>query len=370
MQKQCSSIQSDTPVRRSASDATVGGVTFSRRAGFYFTPARILPHPCGHEIPDSAQCPNSVTAVTTIPEETLSSAYQPPLPDGPTTLHRRRYLPHLGEPPYPTALLLPPDVFIAEYGDQGVPSELWATEDLRNAGFMVFQVDHRLAPPNKLPDQTTDGHAPDQTDDLKRQILAALADPQCNGSIYLVGGSAGGTLVLWAALDPAAGAVTGWDESVRAHIKAVVSLSGPTHFCNLDNPGHIPQNAIDKFRDTLDNYVDLDDGTVCGQGDPLEKLDHASPYWLVTHGATSNPPPIRLYATNGDTVPYAQEDDMFTALKTHFGQIFDVIEYRMTYSYSDKNRHAYTYWHSKNDDPFGGNTCVSQQVIDFLQENP
>lgn len=223
-----------------------------------------------------------------------------------------------------------------------------------------------------LPKQRTDGHAPAQTDDLKRQILAALADPQCNGSIYLIGGSAGGTLALWVALDPAAGAVTGWNESVRAHIKAVVSLSGPTNFCDLMNPGNIPQNKIDRFRDILNNYVDLPEGTTCdgNPGDPEEKLNHASPFWLVTHGATSNPPPIRLYATNGDTVPWQQEEDMFQALQTQFPAL-DVFKYRMTFAYGTMNSHAYTYWHSINDDPFGGgNECISQQVINFLQAHP
>ncbi|MEO7167919.1 MAG: hypothetical protein ABI016_12915 [Chthoniobacterales bacterium] len=301
-----------------------------------------------------------------MPEETLDCAYQPP--DGCETLHRFRFLPHLGEAPYPTVLMLPPDVFTADYGDRGVPSELWATEDLRNAGFMVFQVDHRLAPPLKLPDQTSEGHAPDQTDDLKRQILAALADPQCDGTIYLVGGSAGGTLALWVALDSAAGAVTGWNESVRAHIKAVVSLSGPTNFCNLMNPGNIPPNAITRFQNTLDNYVDLPDGTGC-DADPQQKLNHASPYWLVTNGATSSPPPIRLYTTDGDTVPYAQEDDMYIALHTRFPAL-DLVKYRMSYKYTDPNHHAYTYWHSVNDDLNGGNECVSQQVINFLQAHP
>jgi pimeloyl-ACP methyl ester carboxylesterase len=85
------------------------------------------------------------------------------------------------------------------------------------------------------------GYAPEQTDDLKRQILAALADPQCNGNIYLVGGSAGGTLALWCALDPAAGAVSGWNETARSHIKAIVSFSGPTQFCDWSNPGIIPR---------------------------------------------------------------------------------------------------------------------------------
>ena len=265
-------------------------------------------------------------------------------------------------------LMLPPDVFMAEYGFRGVSSELWATEDLRNAGFMVFQVNHRLVT-NKLPGQQTSGEAPAQTDDLKRQILAALADPQCNGSIYLIGGSAGGTLVLWAGLDSAAGAVTGWNESVRAHIKAVVSLSGPTDFCDMDsNPGGIPPNALERFGDILDNYVGLDPGTDC-EHDPDQKLNHASPAWLVANGATSNPPPIRLYATNGDSVPYAQENDMFDALDTRFPSL-DLKKFRMSYQYEDPNHHAYTYWHSINDDLNGGNECVSQQVINFLQAHP
>ena len=266
-------------------------------------------------------------------------------------------------------LMLPPDVFMAEYGFRGVSSELWATEDLRNAGFMVFQVNHRLVT-NKLPGQVTDGHAPAQTDDLKRQILAALADPQCNGSIYLVGGSAGGTLVLWAGLDPAAGAVTGWNESVRAHIKAVVSLSGPTTFCDLE--GDIPQNKLDRFRDILDAYVGLDEGTTCQTSSNAEvKLSHASPSWLVANGATSNPPPIRLYATLGDTVPWQQKQDMFDALQTRYGFAYDVVKYRMSFEFGAINAHAYTYWHSENDDPNGGNDeCISQQVTNFLQAHP
>jgi hypothetical protein len=122
------------------------------------------------------------------------AAHQPPLPDEPTTLHRYRFLPPGAGPynQYPTVLTLPPDLFHLECGDHGVPSERGATYDLQQAGFLVFQIDHRLAPPNQLPGQHTNGEAPAQTDDVKRQILAALADSQCNGSIYLVGGSGAG----------------------------------------------------------------------------------------------------------------------------------------------------------------------------------
>ncbi len=39
----------------------------------------------------------------------------------------------------------------------------------------------------------------------------------------------------------------------------------------------------------------------------------------------------------------------------------------MSYQYTDRNQHAYTYWHSLNDDPNGAIECVSEEVINFLQ---
>ena len=127
-------------------------------------------------------CPANNQPLFTV-EETLAHVYQPP--DG-DILHRIRFTPTTGTlPPWPTVLMFPPDVFNLEYGDHGVPKERAATYDLQHAGFLVFQVDHRLAPPGRLTGQNPypSGEAPDQTDDAKRQFLAALADPQCNGSI-------------------------------------------------------------------------------------------------------------------------------------------------------------------------------------------
>jgi acetyl esterase/lipase len=180
------------------------------------------------------------------------------------------------------------------------------------------------------------------------------------------GGSAGGTLALWCALDPTTGAVMGWDETARAHIKAVVSFSGPTNFCDWSNPGNIPPDALTKFEDDLDNYVKLPSQTDCDH-DPNQNLAHASPYWLVTNGATSNPPPIMLYSTQGDPVPYSQADDMFNALITRYGGTVEVHEYRMNYPYGDPHDHAFKYWHAINNDPNSDGQCVSQEVINFLQ---
>jgi acetyl esterase/lipase len=204
--------------------------------------------------------------------------------------------------------MFPPDVFYAEYGDNGVPSERVATRDLQQAGFLVFQVDHRLAPPGKLTGQTSTGRAPQQTDDAERQILAALADSQCNGSIYLVGGSAGGCLALWCGVDSANSAVSGWDNNARLKIKAVVSLSGVTDPSNWNHRG-ISDADYEDFEFRVDKYVGL---TYPAYN--YATLYAASPVSLITDGATSSPP-VELFASQYDSVSYVQQDEMYTALQ-------------------------------------------------------
>ena len=277
-----------------------------------------------------------------------------------------RFAPAPGfDPPYPTVLMVPPDVFEnSDITDGGEPHEQQASHDLQFAGFLVFQVETRLSPPGTLPGQTDSGVAPAQTDDLKRQILAAINDPQCNGIIYLVGGSAGGCLALWVALDPAS-TVSGWDETARAHIKAVVSLSGPTNFCDWSDDDNIPANKLTQFQDDLDEYVGLDDGTKCTD-DMGSVLEHASPYWLVTNGATSNPPPIMLYTTVGDHVPYYDADDMLSILHSQFPSLV-VEKWTMSYTYGSGYEHAFNYWHAVNDAIGSDGACVSEEVINFLQ---
>jgi len=240
--------------------------------------------------------------VSPMNEETLDPLYQPYPAGTPAVLARYRFAPdpsHYPGPTYPTVLMLPPNIFRDDkITDEGEPHEQQASYDLQQQGFLVFQVDTRLAPPGHLPNQldTDKGYAPEQTDDLKRQILAALNDPlhQCNGNIYLVGGSSGGTLALWCALDPAS-TVSGWDEDTRSHIKAVVSLSGPSQFCDFMDPdGGIPTDVLTDFEHDLENYVHLPYSSgsqapcdpACDFGAVNCALDQASPAWLVTNGAT------------------------------------------------------------------------------------
>jgi len=141
-------------------------------------------------------------------------------------------------------------------------------------------------------------------------------------------------------------------------------MSGPTDFCDWNDPGGIPQEALIRFEMDLDNYVNLPFPTDCDH-DPGQKLNRASPYWLVTNGATSNPPPIILYSTTGDRVPNTQATDMLNALRSQFPSLY-VEKYKMTYDYGSQHDHACKYWHALNNDPTSDGQCVSQEVIAFL----
>jgi pimeloyl-ACP methyl ester carboxylesterase len=261
--------------------------------------------------------------------------------------------------------MVPPNIFKNDHIiDDGEPNERHASYNLQFAGFLVFQVETRLAPPVHLPNQldTDKGYAPEQTDDLKRQILAALADTQCNGSIYLVGGSAGGCLALWCALDSATGAVTGWNDTVRQKIKAVVSLSGVTRLCDWMNPGNIPHDELIRFEMDLDNYVGL-------QQNPPDQncsvLDPASPYTIVSTATSS--PPVLLYATIKDPMPYEQMNVMYQILIDTFGNPpGKFTKYLLP---DTTGLHAFNYWHTQNPNVTPSD-CVSHQVITFLQANP
>jgi hypothetical protein len=234
--------------------------------------------------------PMTDTQATLGPEETLDSSFWS---GDETMLKRYRFRPPAPySSPYPTVLLIPPAEFKGA-DDGGVTSERWASYDLQQAGFLVFQVEHRLAPPGYIDgqphgsdqDQTDrppeSGRPPEQTDDIKRQILAALDDTDCNQSIYLVGGSSGASHALWVALDSASGAVTRWDNNVRLRIKAVVGLSGIYDLGSRDYGGQIFQAGT--YVDIIENYTNT----------------HLMMQWYGTQEAAS---PMTLIA-NASSIP-------------------------------------------------------------------
>lgn len=289
-------------------------------------------------------------------EETLATAYQPIAydPADYTKLHRIRFVPDpaiWGSGPYPTVVSIHPGEF--RYGDDhGEPHQRMATKDLTDAGFLVFQIEYRLAPDGLLTGQhkhdTTaagiaSGRPPQQTNDVKQEILAALADTQwCNQKIFLIGGSVGHG--LFAALDPNP-TVPGWSSTTLTKIKAVVGLS---NVCDLSlrvaPTGQTFINDVQNYTNTTDNFVGL------------EYQYSVSPIARVA--GANNIPPIRLYASQLEHVVIpAQSENMRNALLTHDPNA-DVIWYEIMGS-----EHAFNYWHTINDIT---GQCVSAEVISFL----
>ena len=222
-----------------------------------------------------------------------------------------------GPGPYPTVLTIHAGGFRSQ-DDHGSGHQRVADGDLVAAGFLVFSIEYRLAPDGLLfgqhvhddtPLGIASGRPPQQSNDVKQQILAARADSQCDGTIFLLGGSAGGTHALWAALDPNA-TVPGWSSATFP--KAVVGLSG-VYDLPLRTPPPPPQfiNDVQNYTNTTDNFIGL------------EAQYSASPVSYV-YMATNQTAPVRLYATDGDPVPHQQAEEVAPLLQN---QGVDVIEY-------------------------------------------
>jgi acetyl esterase/lipase len=172
-------------------------------------------------------------------------------------------------------------------------TETQTDQDLVCAGFCVFDIEYRLAPPGKVPGQGRDpGYYPEQTDDVATAIRAArspaptsVAFGRVNGKVGAVGGSAGGSHAAYCAAAP----TLGGDQ-----LDAAVLLSGAYDF-------HDPASLIDtrcgQFGADVRNYVDCSPGPACDGNGGL--LDLASPYRRFTRSSS----PVFIIASNLDPMP-------------------------------------------------------------------
>lgn len=172
-------------------------------------------------------------------------------------------------------------------------TDIETDQDLVCAGFCVFDIEYRLAPPGKLQGQGSDpGHYPEQTDDVATAIRAArnpargsVAFGRVNGKVGAVGGSAGASHAAYCAAAP----TLGGDQ-----LDAAVLLSGAYDF-------HDPASLIDTrcatFGADVRNYVGCLPGPACDSNGGL--LDLASPYRRLTHSSS----PVFIIATNLDPMP-------------------------------------------------------------------
>jgi hypothetical protein len=73
-----------------------------------------------------------------------------------------------------------------------------------------------------------------------------------------------------------------------------------------------------------------------------------------------------LYASQYDSVPHPQAENMKTALVTKFGNPPGKF---VEYTLPNTDLHAFNNWHQQNTVSIPQD-CVSHQVITFLQANP
>jgi acetyl esterase/lipase len=202
-----------------------------------------------------------------------------------------------GDTPLRWKAFIPPDreihpAIIVIHGgkfDSGDFTHAQTDQDLVCAGFCVFDIEYRLAPPGQGRDP---GHYPEQTDDVATAIRAArnpaptsVAFGRVNGKVGAVGGSAGASHAAYCAAAP----TLGGDQ-----LDAAVLLSGAYDF-------HDPASLIDtrcaRFGDDVRNYVGCSPGPACDGNGGL--LDLASPYRRFTRSSS----PVFIIASNLDPMP-------------------------------------------------------------------
>jgi acetyl esterase/lipase len=208
-------------------------------------------------------------------------------PFGATPLRWRAFVPRDGQR-HPAIIVIHGGGF-----KSGDFTDIETDQDLVCAGFCVFDIEYRLAPPGKVPGQRLDpGRYPEQTDDVATAIRAArspapgsVAFGRVNGKVGAVGGSAGASHAAYCAAAP----TLGGDQ-----FDAAVLLSGAYDF-------HDPASLIDTrcatFGADVRNYVGCSPGPACDGNGGL--LDLASPYRRFTRLSS----PVFIVASNLDPMP-------------------------------------------------------------------
>ena len=254
----------------------------------------------------------------------------------------------LGNTPlYWDAYIIPtgthPAVLVIHVGgfSNGVPGPASVAQDLNAAGFNVFAIEYRLAPPHTdMPQQVVgdNGHYPEQTNDVATAIRAARAGStaasvgKVTGKVGAVGGSAGGSHAAYTA----AAATLGGDQ-----LDAAVLLSGAYDF---HDAASLADTRCTTFGADVINYVNSSDASDGGA------LDLASPYRRFT----SSSAPVFVIATNLDPMP-PQQYQILTARLNAVGAPNQTLLITEAPGPDGCTRHAFEYWED-----------VKTQAIAFL----
>ena len=189
---------------------------------------------------------------------------------------------------------------------------------LTDAGYYVAVPTYRLAPWGLITNQVChdathdpdglSGRPPEQSDDIKAEVIALRADSHCNGKVGVIGGSGGGTWAVWAALDTnsSGNAYPFWNASKRAD--CAVGISGAYEFDDR-TPEEYGSDILPTFIRKVENYTNTTD--------PVAQHGF-SPVALVTTPSQQFPfKPLFLINSIHDFMPYHQIVDMICELEAH-----------------------------------------------------
>jgi len=251
----------------------------------------------------------SVTpALSPIPSPALVAVPSPQPGDG-TTLQWRIFAPqNSGSGPWPAVLLIHGGGF--REGDPIGGAIGTVAAQLAESGYYVAVPTYRLAPWGLITgqpchqDSDLSGRPPEQTNDIKHEVIALRGDSHCNGKIGAVGGSGGGAWATWVALDTnnSGNVYPFWHSSDR--VDCAVSISGAYEFDDR-TPEDYPSGTdpLPNFAANVENYTN--------SNNPVTQHGY-SPVTLVTSSAR----PLFLINSLHDSMPYHQIVDMICALES------------------------------------------------------
>lgn len=284
----------------------------------------------------------------------IPNAFQPNDGTG-TILEWRVYAPGPGPGPWPVILLIHGGQWRSGSPFQGSVGPV--AVDLRDNGFYVLVATYRLAPCGRITGQPAHDGSPagiasgrpaQQIADIQALVRAARADSHCkNGEVGVVGGSAGGTHAIWAALDTRT--LANWGPGDRPN--CAVSLSGGYDLSDQDPT--LEQEAI--WIEAVQNYTNTCDRMIQKSFSPVS----------IVKTPTARIPFKPIFLINGSMdpmVPSRQIFDMVCALQSA-GVNPALFPLLRLIDPQFREDHAFALWRDPLDD---GSGQVRDRVFAFL----